>query len=142
VIPCKILPLSQITWMFPKKIRIAILIVLQSRPAIMVISYFGPRSQIPGGHHIRGTKRQGVWQSGQQGGQGSRQEAGQSKLEVEQGIQQGEVPVSTWNCVPNAIDVGASSTFNLHMDVQIDMFVAMETCDDDQTTGIPFWWQR
>jgi hypothetical protein len=60
-----------------------ILNVLQSLLAIMVTSYFGPRSQMSKGHRIRGTGRQGVRQSRQQGGQGSRQEAGQSRLEVE-----------------------------------------------------------
>jgi hypothetical protein len=65
-----------------------------------------------------------------------------SRLEVEQGIQQSEAPVSTLNRVLNAIDVGASSTFNPHMDVQKNMFVAMETCDDDRAKGIPFLWQK
>jgi hypothetical protein len=35
--------------------------------------------------------------------------------------------------------VDASSTFNPHMDVQTDMFVAMETYDDDCAKGIPFF---
>jgi hypothetical protein len=37
-----------------------ILNVLQSLPAVIVTSYFGPRSQMPKGHRIRGTWRQGV----------------------------------------------------------------------------------
>jgi hypothetical protein len=117
----------------------AILNVLQSLPAVMVTSYFGPGSQMPKGHRICGTGRPGVRQTRQQGGQGSRQEAGQNRIQVEQGTQQREAPVSTLNRVLNAIDVGASSTFNPHMDVQTDMFVAMETCDDDRAKGIPFF---
>jgi hypothetical protein len=46
----------------------AILNVLQSLPAVMVTSYFGPRSQMPKGHRIRGTWRPGVRQTRQQGG--------------------------------------------------------------------------
>jgi hypothetical protein len=44
----------------------AILNVLQSLSAVMVTSYFGPRSQMPRGHRIRGTWRQGIRQSRQQ----------------------------------------------------------------------------
>jgi hypothetical protein len=105
----------------------------------MVTSYFGPRCQMPKGHRICRTGKQGVQHSRQQGGQGSRQEAGQSRVEVEQGIQQREGPVSILNRVLNAINVHASSTFNPHMDIQTDMFVAMEICDDDQAKGIPFF---
>ena len=94
---------------------------------------------MPKGHRICGTGRQGIRQSKQQSGQGSRQEVGQSRLKVEQSIQQREALVSTLNCVPNVIDVDASSTFNPHLDVQLDMFVAMETCDDDQAKWIPFF---
>jgi hypothetical protein len=31
-----------------------------------------------------------------------------------------------------ASNVEPNSTYNLHMDVQMDIFVAMETCNDDQ----------
>jgi hypothetical protein len=94
---------------------------------------------MPEWHRICGTRRQRVQQSRQQGRQGSRQEAGQSRVQVEQGIQHREAPISTLNYVLNAIDIGASSTFNPHVDVQTNMFVAMETCDDDRAKGIPFF---
>ena len=39
----------------------------------------------------------------------------------------------------NAIDVDASLTFNLYMDIQTNMFVAMEIHNDDRAKGIPFF---
>jgi hypothetical protein len=61
----------------------AILNVLQSLLAVLDTSYFGPCSQMPWGHRICGTWKQGVQQSRQQSGQGSKQEIGQSRIEVE-----------------------------------------------------------
>jgi hypothetical protein len=105
--------------------------VLQSLPDVMVTSYFGPRSQMPKGHRIRGSGRQATGQC--------REQPIQRRSDVGQSSQHTEFITSTSNLLPNACGEDPSFTFNPHADVCPDMFVAMETCDDDQARGIPFF---
>jgi hypothetical protein len=57
-------------------------------------------------------------------------------------MQQIEIFVNSSYVLFNAIDVDASSTFNLHMNIQTNMFVAMEIYNDNRAKGIPFFFGK
>ena len=123
--------------------------VLQSLPPVMVTSFFGPRSEMPRGHRIRGNRtnargrgRGAQITNGEVGGDqenGRQGRRGQGRGGTARGRGQGQESSTNSTNIPNAIIGEQFPSFDPHQDVKMGMFVAMETEDVDQEKGILFF---
>ena len=131
--------------------------ILQSLPPVMETSYFGPRSQMPRGHRIRGSsnnvrgqgrRREGnVEQVDEQinGGQTNERQGNQGReqggrVRGGRGRGRSERQGNTSNLIISNDDaIDRFSTFDPHQDVKVGMVIAMETDDIDRHLGIHFF---
>jgi hypothetical protein len=94
----------------------AICNVLHSLPPVLVSDYFGPRSQMPKNHRVRKVSHT-----------------------RERGREHRQNQTNATRAHPITSVANPIAMLDLHKEVEIGMFVAMETSDEDMDNGIPFF---
>ena len=111
--------------------------ILAQLPPAIVRGYFGPKSMRPRGHRIcqQNTSRN-------RGNNSSRQDIQQQRTMVENEDINTYEGARNYASTSNVIAVSRENpfpTFDPQKDVFVEMFVAIETREDDQLKGMPFF---